>query len=179
VLQRGLQLRPNSRLYTNLGNILFLRGDYVGAADAFENAVSPVHGDPGSYFKWANLGDTLLWIPGRAQEARRAYDKARRLLAPRLERAPNDVVLVSRMALYTARAGGKTDARTLAARAVELAPDSADVQFRAGLTYELLGQRTLALAAISKALNLGYPLKYVEAEPDLVALRRDPAYHTN
>ncbi len=179
MLQRGLQLRPNSRLYTNLGNILFLRGDYVGAADAFENAVSPVHGDPGSYFKWANLGDTLLWIPGRAQEARQAYDKARRLLAPRLERAPNDVVLVSRMALYTARAGDKTDARTLAARAVKLAPDSADVQFRAGLTYELLGQRTLALAAISKALTLGYPLKYVEAEPDLVALRRDPAYHTN
>jgi serine/threonine-protein kinase len=179
VLQRGLQLRPNSRLYTNLGNILFLRGDYVGAADAFENAVSPVHGDPGSYFKWANLGDTLLWIPGRAPEARQAYDKARRLLAPRLERAPNDVVLVSRMALYTARAGDKTAARTLAARAVELAPDSADVQFRAGLTYELLGQRALALAAISKALNLGYPLKYVEAEPDLVALRRDPAYHTN
>jgi len=179
VLQRGLQLRPNARLYTNLGNILFLRGDYVGAADAFENAVSPVHGDPGSYFKWANLGDTLLWIPGRAKEARQAYDKARRLLAPRLERAPDDVVLVSRMSLYAARAGDKPDALTLVERAVKLAPDSADVQFRAGLTYELMGQRALALAAITSALRLGYPLKYVEAEPDLVALRRDPGYHTN
>jgi eukaryotic-like serine/threonine-protein kinase len=179
VLQQGLQLRPNARLYTNLGNILFLRGDYVGAADAFENAVSPLHGDPGSYFKWANLGDTLLWIPGRAQEARQAYDKARQLLAPRLERAPNDVVLVSRMSLYTARAGDKANALDLVTRAVKLAPDSADVQFRAGLTYELLGQRAPALAAITKALSLGYPLKYVEAEPDLVALRRDPAYHAD
>jgi serine/threonine-protein kinase len=179
VLQQGLQLRPNARLYTNLGNILFLRGDYVGAADAFENAVSPVHGDPGSYFKWANLGDTLLWIPGRAQEARQAYDRARRLLAPRLDRAPNDVVLVSRMSLYTARAGDKINALSLVDHAIKLAPDSADVQFRAGLTYELLGQRSRALAAITRALHLGYPLKYVEAEPDLVALRRDPGYHTD
>jgi serine/threonine-protein kinase len=176
VLQQGLQLRPNAKLYTNLGNILFVRGDYVGAADAFENAVTPPRGDPGSYLNWANLGDTLLWIPGRVQEARLAYDKARRLLAPRLERAPNNVLLASRMGLYAARAGENTSAMELAGRAVTLAPDSADVQFRAGLTYELVGQRTLALKAIANALHLGYPLKLIEAEPNLVSLRRDPAY---
>jgi len=178
VLQQGLQLRPNAKLYSNLGNVLFLRGDYVGAADAFEDAVSSRHGDPSSYLAWANLGDTLLWIPGRRQDARRAYDKARHLLGPRLERAPDDVLLVSRMGLYSARAGDETSAVKLARHAVELAPGSADVQFRAGLTYELLGQRALALAAILNALRAGYPQKYVEAEPDLVELRRDPGYHS-
>ena len=179
ILQQGLQLRPNSVLYTNLGNVLFLRGDYVGAADAFKEAVSPRHGAPGSYLAWANLGDTLLWIPGRRQEARHAYDKARHLLQPRLERAPNDALLVSRMGLYSARAGDDTGAMQLARQAVALSPESADVQFRAGLTYELLGQRALALEAISKALRLGYPRKYVEAEPDLVDLRRDRGYRTD
>jgi serine/threonine-protein kinase len=179
VLQQGLQLHPNVSLYINLGNVLFQRGDYVGAADAFENAVSPSHGDPRAYLNWANLGDTLLWIPGRATEARQAYDKARRLLAPRLERAPNDVLLVSRMGLYSARAGDTDRALELAARAITLAPDSPDIQFRAGLSYELLGKRTLALAAITKAVRLGYPSRFVEAEPDLVALRRDPGYHTD
>ncbi len=178
VLQQGLQLRPNTVLYTNLGNLLFLRGDYVGAADAFQEAVSSRHGAPGFYLAWANLGDTLLWIPGRRQEARHAYDKARRLLSPRIERAPNDALLVSRMGLYSARAGDATGAVQLARRAVELAPDSPDVQFRAGLTYELLGQRALALDAIASALRRGYPRKYVEAEPDLLGLRRDPSYHT-
>jgi eukaryotic-like serine/threonine-protein kinase len=72
VLQQGLQLRPNAKLYAALGNVLFKRADYVGAADAFENAVSSPHGDPGSYLNWANLGDTLLWLPGRRQEARHA-----------------------------------------------------------------------------------------------------------
>ncbi|MBW8896741.1 MAG: protein kinase [Massilia sp.] len=179
VLQQGLQVRPSDKLYTNLGNILFLRGDYVGAAAAFEDAVSPTRGNPGAYQNWANLADTLLWIPGRGGAARQAYDKARRLLAPRLERAPNDVLLVSRMGLYAARAGDADQALALMARALTLAPDGADVQFRAGLAYELLGRRKLALDAIGRALHLGYPLKYIEAEPDLVALRRDPGYHAD
>ena len=177
VLQQGLQVRPSANLYANLGNILFLRGDYVGAASAFENAVSPTRGAPGYYLNWANLADTLLWIPGRREEARQAYDKARRLLAERLERSPNDVLLVSRMGLYAARSGHKDEARALMTRALTLAPGSADVQFRAGLAFELLGDRKQALAAIAAALRLGYPTKYVEAEPDLVALRRDPEYH--
>jgi serine/threonine-protein kinase len=179
VLQQGLQVRPSAVLYAALGNVLFRRGDYVGAADAFENAVSPTRGAPGSYLNWANLADTLLWIPGRSDEARQAYDKARRLLAERLDRSPNDVVLVSRMGLYAARSGHQDEARALIARALSLAPKVADVQFRAGFAYELLGDRKEALAAIAEALRLGYPAKFIEAEPDLLALRRDPRYRTN
>lgn len=179
VLQQGLQVRQSADLYAILGTLLFKRGDYVGAADAFENAVSPTRGAPGSYLNWANLADTLLWIPGRGDEARQAYDRARRLLGERLARAPNDVVLVSRMGLYAARAGHTDEARTLITRALSLAPATADVQFRAGLAYELLGDRKLALAAIAAALRLGYPVKYVEAEPDLLALRRDSGYHAD
>jgi serine/threonine-protein kinase len=179
VLQQGLQVRPSANLYANLGNALFFRGDYVGAAQAFENAVDPARGAPGDYLNWANLADTLLWIPGRQKQAREAYDKARRLLAPRLERAPDDVVLVSRMGLYSARAGDATAAMDAMARAVALAPADANVQFRAGLAYELLGKRVLALDAIAKAKRLGYPAKFIDAEPDLVALRRDPAYRAD
>lgn len=176
VLQQGLQIRPSARLYNNLGNALFLRGDYVGAAAAFENAVSPQKGNPADYLLWANLADTLLWIPGREQQARQAYDKARTLLAPRLAKAPNDATLVSRMGLYTARAGHKADALPLLQRALQLAPKSADVHFRAGLAYELIGQRSAALAEIAQAQALGYPAKFIEAEPDLIGLRRDSRY---
>lgn len=176
VLQQGLQIRPSAKLYTNLGNALFLRQDYVGAAAAFENAVSPTRGAPGEYQLWANLADTLNWIPGRETQARAAYEKARALLAPRLARAPNDVLLVSRMGLYAARTGAAVEAAALLPRAIALAPSSADVQFRAGLAYELLGQRDAALVAINSARRLGYPVKFIDAEPDLVALRRDARY---
>lgn len=176
VLQEGLQIRPSAKLYTNLGNALFLRQDYVGAAAAFENAVSPTRGSPGEYQNWANLADTLNWIPGREAQARAAYDKARELLAPRLARAPNDVLLVSRMGLYAARSRAAAQALPLLQHALELAPTSPDVQFRAGLAYELLGKRDAALLAINNARRLGYPVKFIDAEPDLVALRRDERY---
>lgn len=176
LLQQGLQIRPSAQLYGNLGNAFFMRGDYVQAVAAFENAVSPSHGAPGEYLNWANLADALLLIPGREPQARQAYDKARHLLAPRLARAPDDVTLVSRMGLYAARSGDTATAKKMLAHAVALAPDNASLQFRVGLAYELLGNRQMALAAILKSRRLGYPSKFIEAEPDLVALRRDPGY---
>lgn len=176
ILQQGLQIRPNATLYTTLGVTLFQRGDYVAAASAFEKAVSPDKGNPARYSHWSNLADTLLWIPGRKQEARGAYQKAIELLQPALARSPNDVTLLSRMALYAARTGDSTQATSFAAKVVLLAPDSPDVQFRVGLAHELLGNRKSALEAIAKAKSLGYSVKTIEAEPDLVALRRDPSY---
>jgi hypothetical protein len=60
--------------------------------------------------------------------------------------------------------------------ALTLAPNAADVQFRAGVAYELVGERQRALGAINRALQLGYPVKFVEAAPELVGLRHDPGY---
>ncbi len=179
VLQQGLQLRPSSWLFTNLGNAQFLRGDYVAAATAFELAVSPDKGNPVDYLGWANLADTLLWIPGRKDEARQAYDKARLLLAPRLARNPNDTTLVSRMGLYAARSGSKDRAQELIQKSMALAPKDPSVHFRAALAYEVLGNRAEALKAILKAKEFGYPISLIESEPDLLALRRDAGYVKN
>lgn len=176
VLQQGLQVRPSAWLYGNLGNILFMREDYLGAAAAFEAAVAPDKGNPADYLGWANLADTLLWIPGRASEARHAYARAAQLLAPRLARAPDNVMLASQMGLYFARTGQREPAAPLLHHALNLAPDDASVQFRSGLAWELLGERKQALDAINKALRSGYPAKFIEATPELIALRRDPAY---
>ena len=176
VLQQGLQVRPSGKLYTSLGNALFARGDYIGAADAFQQAVTPPAGNPNHYLHWANLGDTLLWIPGRASQARDAYVKALVLLEPRLKRAPQDATLLSRMGLYSARAGESARAIELLEKATRLAPKLPDVHFRAGLAYELLGKRELALAALMQAKQNGYPASAIASEPDLVALRRDTRY---
>jgi serine/threonine protein kinase/Tfp pilus assembly protein PilF len=172
ILQQGLQIRSSEWLHGNLGTALFMRGNYVGAAASFEAAVSPNKGNPNSHLAWANLADTLLWIPGREAEAKNAYRKARDLLTPLLERRKDDATLVSRMGLYSARLGDRTQAEPLLVRVMALAPKSASVHFRAGLAYELLGEREEAIAALTKAVELGYPLKLIQAEPDLLELRR-------
>lgn len=176
ILQQGLQIRPSAPLYTALGVALFQRGDYIAAASAFENAVSPTKGNPARYNYWGNLADTLLWIPGRKAEAKGAYQKALDLLEPLVSRTPKDAALVSRMGLYLARVGNDKRAPEYLSRALELAPKNSDVHYRVALAHELLGNRTQALATIAKAVQLGYPVKNIEAEPDLVELRRDPAY---
>jgi len=176
VLQQGLQIRPSAWLYGNLGNVLFLNGDYLGAVAAFEAAVAPGKGKPEDYLGWANLGDTLLWLPGRADDARKAYLRASELLAPRLARSPDDVTLVSRMGLYFARVGDKRRCLDLMRHALALAPGNPSLQFRAGLAFELIGERQQALAALAQAVKLGYPVKFIEATPELVSLRHDPAY---
>lgn len=172
ILQQGLQIRSSENLHGNLGNILFNKGDYIGAAASFEAAVSPNNGNPKSHLAWANLADTLLWIPGRKTEAQKAYLKAIDLLTPLLERKQDDVTLISRKALYLARVGDSTQVKPLLARLIAIAPKNANVQFRAGLAYELLGDRDSAIAALSIAVELGYPLKFIQAEPDLLELRR-------
>jgi tetratricopeptide (TPR) repeat protein len=176
VLQQGLQIRPSAWLYGNLGNALFLRGEYVEAAAAFEAAVSPTKGNPSDYLGWANLADTLLWIPGRQAEAVDAYKRANQLLAPQLERKPNDVTLISRMGLYLAHAGEKKQSEALLTRAIQLAPNNATVCFRVGLGFELIGQRNHAIDEIIQAIKLGYSVKFIDSEPAFVGLRRDPNY---
>ncbi len=172
ILQQGLQIRSSEQLHGNLGNILFNKGDYVAAAASFEAAVSPSKGNPNSHLAWANLADALLWIPGRNAEAQKAYSKAVELLTPLIDRRKDDVTLMSRMALYSARLGDHARAEPLLLRVIALAPNNAYAHFRVGLAYELLGKRDAAIAALTKAVELGYPLKLIQAEPDLLELRR-------
>lgn len=176
-LQHGLQVRPSGTLYTSLGNALFNRGDYVGAAQAFENAVSSSKGNGNTYLRWANLADTLRWIPGREAASRHAYQEAVTLMKPLLERTPSDVTMTSRLGLYSARLGDRRTALELTSRAVQAAPNYPDVHFRAAMAYELAGRRESALAELRIAQERGYPANLISAEPDLIALRRDPRFH--
>lgn len=177
VLQQGLQIRPSGQLYSNLGNLLFNRGDYVGAAQAFQHAVSSDKGNANLYSRWANLADTLRWIPGRESDSRSAYREAINQLKPLLERHPNEPILLSRMGLYAAHVGDKATAVELSKRAVSAAPSSGDIRFRAAMVFELNGNREQALLELKSAKAFGYPANLINSEPNLIALRRDPRFY--
>lgn len=176
VLQQGLQISPHWELYTNLGTSLFAKGNYLGAVQAFENAVSEKKGGPGIYLLWANLADAQRWIPSQTQASKESYHRAIALLQPLLDRMPNDTTINSRMALYQAYTEEKQHALIRVKHALSLGPEVADVQFRAALTYELIGQRAEALDALFKASKLGYPINLIESAPDLLNMRRDSRY---
>jgi serine/threonine-protein kinase len=176
VLQQGLQIRPDSRLYGNLGAAQFARGDYPAAARAFEQAISSGKGNPNFYLDWANLADALRWIPGRQADAARAYDQAITLLTPLQRRDPDNSLLQSRLGLYAAKAGDAPTALRWTRGALAVASAGADIQFRAAQAFELCGDRAAALAALQQSVTLGYPTHLIDTEPDLNAVRRDPRF---
>ncbi|MGF6117484.1 serine/threonine protein kinase/Tfp pilus assembly protein PilF [Janthinobacterium lividum] len=176
VLQQGLQFQPHWELYNNLGTSLFAKADYLGAVQAFEKAVSSSKGSPNTYQLWANLADAQRWIPAQAQTSQRSYQRAIELLTPILARIPDDAMFNSRMALYSAYVGAKKEAVDKIGKALANAPNQPDVQFRAALTHELVGNHDTAMAALLEAARLGYPINLIETAPDLLNLRRDARY---
>lgn len=176
VLQQGLQVQPHWELYNNLGTSLFAKADYLGAVEAFKNAVSSSKGSPGTYLLWANLADAQRWIPAQANASKDSYRHAINLLSPMLQAMPDNGNFQSRMALYRAYIGDKQEALTHIRHALSIASEIADVQFRAALSHELLGNHHEALTALMQAVNLGYPLNLIETAPDLLTLRRDARY---
>lgn len=176
VLQLGLSLRPNAVLFTQLGELQLSRGDYVGAAAAFEGAVAKETGNTQDFLAWARLANALSWIPGRNDSVQQAYTQARDLLTPRLEQAPTNADYLSRMAGYKAKLKDFVAAQQDIKKALSIAPEHAEILFRAAVVYEMAGQREAALGAINKARQLGYSNKAIDAEPELLELRRDPTY---
>ncbi|MGK5045084.1 protein kinase domain-containing protein [Janthinobacterium sp. GB4P2] len=176
VLQQGLQIQPHWELYNNLGTSLFAKADYLGAVEAFKNAVSSSKGSPGTYLLWANLADAQRWIPAQAAASKDSYQHAIALLTPILQRRPENATFHSHMALYQAYVNKKQEALTRLKQAMNMSKDVADVQFRAALTYELIGNHDEALTALIQAVTLGYPLNLIETAPDLLNLRRDTRY---
>ena len=175
-LQLGIKKHPSAELYRALGNSLFAQGDYVGAASAYEIAVAPNQGNQNDYTAWARLAETMAWLPGKSDIAKSAYDNARRLLKIKLKEHPHNAKLLSLMGLYCAKLGENADALIYVQKSLDLAPNDAEIQFRAGVSFEMLDMRNQALVAISKAKEFNYPAKSIETEPELLELRRDPKY---
>ncbi|UUZ54706.1 hypothetical protein LP419_01125 [Massilia sp. H-1] len=94
-----------------------------------------------------------------------------------MERSPKDATIMSRMGLYLARLGERAEATEMTRRALQVEQGSADIRYRAALAFELSGLREQALAELQEAMQRGYPFNLINAEPDLIALRRDPRFH--
>jgi tetratricopeptide (TPR) repeat protein/predicted Ser/Thr protein kinase len=172
--QQSLSLQPTAAGYANLGTALFFHGRYRDSVQAFERAVEL---QPGNPLHWGNLGDAYRFVPGNAEKAADAYGRAIQLLREQLANDPSQPINRSRLALHLAKSGDTTTALTELAKV--LTPDVGEVNtlYRATVTYELAGKRDEALATLEQALERGYGIIEVRADPELARLRTDVRYH--
>ena len=108
-----------------------------------------------------------------------AYHKAIELAEAERIRSPDDASLLVQLGDYYAiqRAGGCQRGRCFE-KHLALAPDDPNIEYRAGETYEILGQRAKAIPLIARALAQGYHSAEFQRSPELKSLRADPSFQT-
>jgi tetratricopeptide (TPR) repeat protein len=174
-LERSSQLEPNFDTYKSLGVLSALEGNFTDAVSRYKQAIDL---NPMSYETWGNLGSAYLWGELGHEKADEAYRKAIQLAEAERQKTPNDPELLVELADWYSSVGDKSRSSVLLRQSLALSNDSPYIAYRAGETYELLGQREKAIELISKALAQGYDATAFQRSPELAALRSDPGFQT-
>ncbi len=174
-LKKSLSLEPSYPAYANLGLLYMEEKRYADSAAMTEQALQINNKD---FRVWSNLVLAYEWLNDKSKAAAaRAQEIVRLKEAAKLR--PQDATLQSALAESYAEQGVREKAFSHLQTALALAPKSAQVLFDAGSTYEVVGQRKLALRYIEQALRRGYSLADVEASPVLQSLLKDPNFRPN
>ena len=171
ILEQSIQIRPTLEAYSNLGGAYFALRQFSDAAHAYEQGLKL---DDRDSLIWGNMGDALYWTPGRRHEAESAYRKAIFIASSKLQVNPRDATLLAFVATYHAMLEDKMVATSDVQRALDLAPNDADVMFRAALVYNHFEDTERTLSFLEKAIATGYPASAIRDTPDFDHLRDNP-----
>ena len=174
---RSFETHPECSTASSLGTLLYLEGWFNDAAYyhrfAFENCDST---DRYSYRNLANEAAALQWMPERRGEAsplfRRAADRAEHAR----NESPEDTGVLGDLLGYYAVLGDRSAAQAIIDATDQRASGNAELLFRIGCAWELMGERERALQYIGDAIDGGYSIHRIESEPPLKELRDDPRY---
>jgi tetratricopeptide (TPR) repeat protein/TolB-like protein len=170
---RSIALRPTGQVYGNLGAAYFYMRHYQDSAENLQQALTI---DPKDWLNWGNLGDTLFQISERRAEAKSAYQKAIELAKLRLEVNPKDATILAFIADYYAMLDQERESREQMARALQTAPEDADVLFRGAILYNHFGDSRKTLDFLTKSVAAGYSRTLIRDTPDFDHLKDDQRF---
>ena len=169
-----LSIQQDPDAYTQLGALSELQGDYGQAVSMDQKSIAL---RPGDYQEWGNLGSAYLW-GGQREKAVQAYRKAIEFAEAQNAKTPGEPLLLVQLGDYYASSGQPGRSEVLLRKALALSSDDPNIEYRAGETYEILGQRAKAIPLIAEALAQGYHSAEFQRSPELKSLRADPAFQT-
>lgn len=172
MLEKANAIQPDPTVQSNLASLYFFEGNFRKALVLFQESAAKSN----EHFLWGNLADTCRRLPDQAHKAGPAYRKAIGFAEKELQADPERYDLISSLALYYARVGEKEKALAAIARARFLAPTDLETIRREVLVSEAVQERSRALSALREYRERMGGLEEIVNEPDLAALRRDPAY---
>jgi len=165
--RKVLQIKPYQIAYSNQGLMYYYLGREEEAAEALRASVELA---PNDHLAWSNLGDAL-WMGGRSDEAAEAFATAEGFARAALEVNPNDPGYLMDLAWITAMLGRPDEARELIGRSLSISPDDPYAHYYSGLIRLRAGENEKSLDDFEVALEKGYPVKLLAADPQLEPIR--------
>ena len=165
-------IEPRQIAYSNLGLMYYYLGQFEQSVSAHSQAVKMA---PNDYLSWSNLGDALNQF-GKNEQARDAFGTAEQLASSALRVNPNDPYGLMDLAWIVTMLEKPEEAGKLIERARSLAPDDPYVHYINGLMLMRGGEPDAALSSLETAVELGYSIQMLAADPQLVSLRGHPDF---
>jgi tetratricopeptide (TPR) repeat protein len=166
-LRRALELESDPTYASNLGIIYYYLGQF-GESIAIHRQVVELY--PDSNLNWLNLADALSFS-NESNMAEAAYRRSAQLSESLLAVNQKDASTLYRLAWASAMLGDKDHARELIARSEKAAPNNPYVHYYSGLMYSVENNYDAAIKDLRSAVEAGYPIKMLAAEPFLAGLR--------
>jgi eukaryotic-like serine/threonine-protein kinase len=171
-LKKSIELSPSYAAYANLGLLYSQEERYPESATATEKALALNDKD---YRVWENLAVAYERLNQR-EKAAVARDRELGLVEANSRSQPKDGELQSYLGLLYAQKHLPDEADRHLQTALALRGDDRVVLENVAEAYENLGRRRQALDYIQKALDKGYPVEDIRANPALAGLLADPSF---
>ncbi len=173
MLARAVEVRPTAVNLSNLGALYYSLGRYQEAAETFERAVQLSPEDP---VVRGNLADAYRAIPGRERLAEAAYRQAIEIGQRKLAVNRRDPLLLTVLAVYSAKLGERETALSYLAEAESLGELPFHLKYQAAVVRALTGDIDGALRSLREAVEAGYPAEEAVRDRELAALRERPEF---
>ncbi len=150
-------------IHSNLATVYFFEGDFRAAANLYELALAR---EPESVVISRNLADTL-WHMSGPEEARVQFEQVVELAQRHLRINPDDSTVLSCLLVAYGSLGDSAHVASTLQTVLLLDAADSQIHYDAAVAFARLQNRELSSAHIDKAIELGYPLALIEADPDL------------
>ena len=167
----ALKRDASAPTYASIGDSLYYLGRYDDAIMLYRLATELA---PRDHRAWAGLAEVQWQLDGAREAAKDAFAFARAFLEKELEAGPQDPVRQMRLAYYCAALGNESCAVRHSHEAAANAPQLPSVHYFDALVNLHFEKPAAAIAAVERALQLGYPRALLAADPQLETLRRSP-----
>jgi eukaryotic-like serine/threonine-protein kinase len=173
VLEKATMMRPTAVAYSNLGMAYYGGRRFLESAQTFERAANLADKN---HVIWGNLGDAYYWAPGKRSQAAGAYDHAIPLAKERLKVNPRDAGVLAQLASYYSMNGDKETALMTIQSALAIAPEDAEVRYKAAIIYLQFKDLDKTLEWLEKAVSSGYSRATIQDAPNFDSLWANPRF---